>query len=314
MSSLTKKVLVTGGGGFVGRPCLDLLVAEGWRVNAVTSRSKPPRQAPAEVRWHHCDLLDPVASRALIEDIRPNHLLHLAWHMGDKHATDVYSSPENHRWVAASLELLRAFADTGGERAVFTGSCAEYDWRYGFCSEAITPLRPASTYGHCKHALGDLFNDFVGSEGGPSGAWARLFFLYGPHEQPRRLIASIIRSLLRGEPARCSHGQQRRDYLFTLDAADALVTLLASNVQGAINIASGQPTRLENLIRRVASRLGREDLVELGAIPVPDDEPPLVLADIRRLESELAWQPTWELDDALDHTINWWRSRVGGIS
>ncbi len=308
MNSGAKRVLVTGGRGFVGRPCIDRLIADGWRIDAVTSRSMPPIERQPAVRWHFCDLLDPVASRALIEVAQPTHLLHLAWHMG----ADVYGSPENHRWVAASLELLRAFSDAGGQRAVFAGSCAEYDWSDGgVCSEASTPLRPASTYGQCKHALADLFEDFVGRDDTPSGAWARLFFLFGPHEQPKRLIASVIRSLLRGETARCSHGQQRRDYLFTLDAADALVTLLASDVSGAINIGSGQPTRLEDLIRGVARQLDRDDLIELGAIAVPEDEPPLILADVRRLQEELGWQNKWQLDAALEHTIEWWRTRVG---
>ena len=176
------------------------------------------------------------------------------------------------------------------------------------CSEATTPLEPSSTYGLCKRTLGELFEGFMsGSDPGLTGAWARLFFLYGPYENPRRLIASVIRSALRGEPARCSHGRQLRDYLFTLDAAAALACVLDSEVEGAINVASGEPTRLGELIRRAAGRLGAEDLVELGAIEVPPNDPPLVLADVGRLRKELGWRPAWDVDAALDHTIDWWR-------
>ncbi len=297
---------MTGAGGFVGRPCLELLTQRGWEVHAVTSR-----QAPANldgVRWRQADLLDASAVQALVRDVRPSHLLHLAWYLDPK--GDLYRSPENFRWVSASLELLRAFADSGGARAVFVGSGAEYSWSEGLCREATTPLRPATTYGLCKRALSELFDDFSRLHSSLSGAWARLFFLYGPHEKPGRLIASVIGSLLRGEPARCSHGRQRRDYLFTLDAAEALVELLASEVDGAINVASGEPTRLADLIQRTAARLGREDLVQLGAIPVPEDDPPLVVADVRRLRQELGWRPSWDTDKALDHTIDWWRRQT----
>ena len=304
-----RRVLLTGASGFVGRPCLELLAESGWQVHAVTSR-----QAPAEdhnVSWWQADLLDAGAIQALIREVRPTHLLHLAWTLDPQGG--LYRSPENFRWVSASLELLRAFAEGGGERVVFVGSGAEYDWSAGQCSETATPLRPSTTYGLCKRALSELFDEFVTLHGPSlSGAWARLFFLYGPHEKPQRLIASVIGSLLRGQPTRCSHGRQLRDYLFTLDAADALVKLLGSEVTGAVNVASGEAMRLADLIQRTAARLGREDLVELGAIPVPADDPPLVVADVGRLHGELGWRPYWDVDDALDHTIAWWRGRVAG--
>lgn len=303
--STSRRILVTGAGGFVGRPCLEQLAKKGWEVHAVTSGTAP--ESGDGGRWWRADLLDPEQARGVIRDVRPSHLLHLAWSLGG--GGDLYRSPENFRWVSAGLELLRAFADAGGRRAVFVGSGAEYAWSEGICREAATPLVPSTTYGLCKRALSELFEDFVALHDDLSGAWARLFFLYGPHEKEGRLIASVIRSLLRGEPARCSHGRQLRDYLFTLDAADALVTLLDSDVEGAINVASGEATRLADLIQRTAARLGREDLVELGAIPVPADDPPRVVADVSRLRDELGWRPRWDVDAALDHTIAWWRDQ-----
>ncbi len=307
-------MLLTGASGFVGRPCMELLVERGWEVYATSAPEVPAADSPggvpghgAGVHWRQADLLDAARVRALIDDVRPSHLLHLAWYGGG----DIYRSPENFRWVSAGLELLRAFADAGGRRAVFAGSSAEYDWSEGLCSEATTPLEPASTYGLCKRALSELFDGFHAARGpGLTGAWARLFFLYGPHEKPQRLIASVIRSLLRGEPARCSHGRQLRDYLFTLDAAGALVALLDSDLEGAVNVASGEATRLADLIRQTAGKLGREDLVELGAVPVPEDDPPLVVADVTRLREELGWRPSWDVDAALDHTIDWWRAEL----
>ena len=306
-----RRVVLTGASGFIGRACLELLVEGGWEVHAVTSR--PPPQDSAGAFWRRVDLTDPAATRALVDDVRPTHLLHLAWGF-DRHGSS-YLSPENYRWVGAGLDLLRAFTESGGRRVIYAGTCAEYDWDCGFCSEASTPLRPASTYGVCKRALFEVFDDYL-TRHGPSGggAWARLFFLFGPHEPAERLIPAVINAILRGEPTRCSHGRQIRDYLFSRDAAAALVALLDSDATGPFNVGSGEPTRLRDLIRRTAGRLGREDLVELGAIPVPEDDPPLVVADVRRLHSALGWRPTWELDAALDHTIEWWRSQRNPIT
>ncbi len=307
-------MLLTGASGFVGRPCMELLVERGWEVYATSAPEAPAGGPPAGgaghgagVHWRQADLLDAARVRTLIDDVKPSHLLHLAWYGGG----DIYGSPENFRWVSAGLELLRAFADAGGRRAVFAGSSAEYNWSGGVCSEASTPLEPASAYGLCKRALSELFDGFLAArESGPTSAWARMFFLYGPHEKPQRLIASVIRSLLRGEPARCSHGRQLRDYLFTLDAAGALVALLDSDLEGAINVASGEATRLADLIGQTAGKLGREDLVELGAVPVPEGEAPLVVADVTRLREELGWRPSWSTGDALEHTIGWWRAKL----
>ncbi len=299
-----RRVLVTGAGGFLGQPALRALLDRGWQVEAATLGPAP--EGTGEARWHDVDLLDPDRLIRLLAEARPSHLLHLAWHAG----ADIYGSPENDRWVEASALLLREFAERGGERAVFIGSCAEYDWDQGVCDERRTPLRPASRYGLGKRELGERFERFLAARDRPTGAWARPFFLFGPHESPCRLLASVIRALLRGEPARCSHGRQIRDYLYSVDAADALVTLLESDVEGAVNIASGELSSIAHLVYRAASRLGRENLVRLGAIEARPDEPPLIVGDVGRLRDELGWSPRHGLDEALDETIDWWRQRL----
>lgn len=299
-----RRVLVTGAGGFIGRPAVQTLINRGWQVDAAHLGAAPEGLDAA--RWHDLDLLDPAQRADLLEKTRPTDLLHLAWYAG----ADIYGSPENRRWAEAGLELLREFSRRDGRRVVFVGSCAEYDWQNGVCHEIDTPLAPASPYGLAKRDLGLRFADFLGAQDRPSGAWARPFFLFGPHESPRRLLASVILSLLRGEPALCSHGRQIRDYLYSVDLADGLVTLLESTVEGPINIASGERTTIADLVRRTAVLAGREELVELGAIEARADEPPLVVADVSRARDELGWAPGHSVDEALGRTIDWWRGRL----
>jgi nucleoside-diphosphate-sugar epimerase len=296
-----KTALVTGASGFIGSHCLAPLLDRGYEVHAV--RSNGDAGSTAGVVWHRADLLDSTEVSALLEAVRPTHLLHLAWYMtpGRLHA-----SLEDVHWTRGSLDLHRRFAELGGERAVTSGSSYEYDWRYGFCSERLTPLAPDTTYGICKKALSDLL-DVLSQVSGLSNAWARIFFLYGPREHPDRLVASVIRSLLAAAPARCSHGEQIRDYLHVQDAADALVALLDSDLRGPVNIGSGTPVALKEIVAAIADKLERPDLVELGAIPARPNDAPLVVADVTRLGDELGWRPTIELDAGLDQTIDWWR-------
>lgn len=301
------RILLTGATGFIGRHCVGSLAEHGWEVVAVTSGKIPetagldPATADALV-WCRADLLDPGVPSRLIRETRPDALLHLAWRL-------VAGSLENYRWTRASLQLLMEFAEAGGRRAVFAGSCAEYDWTAPQPLTEDAPRRPATTYGLCKNALGELFDNYR-REIDLSAAWARIFFLFGPGEAETRLVASIVRALLAGEPANSTHGRQLRDYLYVEDLSEALAQLVDSDAQGPINVASGTAVRLKDLVREAARQIGREDLVRLGAIAAREDEPPEVRADVSRLRDELGWAPRFSLEAGIERSVSWWKNQL----
>jgi nucleoside-diphosphate-sugar epimerase len=299
-----KRVLLTGATGLIGRHCLPELLAQGYQVHTVATRAAPAQ--PPGVHTHQADLLDPAQAAALFAQVQPSHLLHLAWYT---QPGAYWGSLENIRWVQASLNLLQLFAAHGGRRVVMAGSCAEYDWNYGYCAEEITPLQPTTMYGTAKHAL-QLLADAFAERAQISAAWGRIFFLYGPHEHPERLVAAVTRALLQGQPARCSHGNQIRDFLYAQDVAEAFVALLESDVRGAVNIASGNPIRLRQVIYQIADILQQRSLVQLGALPAPAHEPPLLVAKIDRLTHEVGWKPAYTLEAGLEQTVRWWKDAL----
>ncbi len=75
-------------------------------------------------------------------------------------------------------------------------------------------------------------------------------------------------------------------------------------------MASGEGTRLKDLVAEIARRLGGEELLELGALPSPENEAATVVASVERLRRELGWRPAYDLDDALEETIAWWTRRM----
>jgi nucleoside-diphosphate-sugar epimerase len=295
------RLLITGATGFLGAPAVRAATAH-FEVHAAARALREP--VPPGVRFHACDLLAPGAASHLVEAVRPTHLLHLAWV-----ATPgtYWTSPENDRWVEASKQLLLAFARCGGLRAVVAGTCAEYDWTAaGVCREFDTPTRPHTPYGECKLQLG-RWAETLGRARGVAIAWARLFFLYGPREHPARLVPSVARALLAGTPAACSSGTQERDFLHVADAADALVTLTRSELTGPVNVASGIPVAVRDVVGHIAAACGRPELVLWGARTTPAGDPPLLGADVTRLRAELGWRPKVDLAHGLRETTDWWR-------
>jgi nucleoside-diphosphate-sugar epimerase len=299
-----RRVLLTGAAGFIGSHCVRPLLERGYEVHAV-SRSPRPGDGSGTT-WHEVDLLRPGAGRALVERVEPTHLLHLAWFVVPG---KLIGAPENLDWVGASLELIRGFADVGGTRLCVSGSGYEYDWAHGYCTEGLTPCVPDTVYGACKHALHEMVRTFS-AERGLSAAWPRVFFLYGPKEHPERLVSSVIRSVLRGEPAPCSHGRQIRDYLHVQDVADGLVTVLDSEVRDAINVSSGQATTLREIASTIGRLTGRPELVQLGALPARANDVPLVVGSNAKAAA-LGWQPRYDLESGLRQTIDWWRGQNG---
>jgi nucleoside-diphosphate-sugar epimerase len=291
-----RRVLVTGARGFLGHASMRVLQARGWDVVGASGTAGAPLL--------RVNLLDASAVRAMLKDVRPTHLLHAAWR--PVHG-DVMRSAENLTWLASSINLVKAFHEVGGERAAVIGTSAEYDWTDGLCRNHVTPMRPGSVYGAAKHALHVALAAFAHTVG-LGFVWPRVFDVYGPGEHETRLVASVIRSLVRGEPAKCTHGTQVRDYLHVDDVARGIISALESGHQGAIDIVSGKGIAVRDLVLTIARAMGREDLVRLGALPPPDHDVPVIVGDAAEAMARLAWKPIIELHDGVRETVSWGRT------
>jgi len=298
---VTQRVLVTGAGGFIGRPAVAELVRRGFEVHAV-SRSEPPQPAAHEVTWHAVDLLDAAARGRLVAGVRASHLLHLAWYA---EPGAFWNARENAAWVAASIGLVDEFARAGGARAALAGTCAEYDWEAPQPLSEDAPLSPSTYYGTCKDATRRVVEGLA-ERSGVSLAWGRIFFLYGPREDERRLVASVARALAAGERAQTSAGTQRRDFLHVDDVAAAFAAILASSVEGPVNVASGESVTVRSIAERLADAADRRNLLDVGPLPDRAGDPAEICADVARLRDEVRFTPAWSLADGLADAARWW--------
>jgi nucleoside-diphosphate-sugar epimerase len=256
---------------------------------------------------HGCDLLDERQQQKLFEKIRPTHLLHFAW---DVTHGKFWTTENNLTWMQSSISLLKNFNQFGGERVVFAGTCAEYDWKYGYCVERVTPLMPNTLYGVCKNALNDIFQSYCSQENISAG-WGRIFHLYGPNEIESRFVPTVICSMLRKERVRCSAGTQIRDFMYVEDVANGFVCLLDNKaVTGSVNIASGEPVSLKAVVELIADKSSYTDKVEFGALSIATNDPALLVGSNARLQSELFFTPKYSLEEGLGSSVKWWVDRL----
>jgi len=297
-----RRVILTGADGFLGTHAIRQLLELGFEVHAVSNVAPADDLRFENVVWHKVDLLNLDELQRFVRRIKASHLLHFAWYV--EHGK-FWSSNKNDLWVAASHHLFESFLENGGTRIVGVGSCAEYGLDTGEeLREETSPLEPGSVYGKSKLQLQRELSLLTSN-----WAWGRIFFLYGEKEHYNRLVPSVINSLLRGETARCSHGRQIRDYMYVRDVASAFVALLESEVTGSINIASGKPTTIRNIVCEIARIMNVDDGVEFGAIAVPENEPIRITGNTRRLQVEVNWRPKFRMTEGLTNTINWWRTQ-----
>jgi nucleoside-diphosphate-sugar epimerase len=296
------RIAVTGATGFIGRHIVARLLDEGHEVIAVGRTAK---DLPPSVQTVKLDLLAPEAPAA-IAALKSDILVHAAWVTA--HGA-FWTSPLNDLWADASIALARAFLDAGGRRIVGVGTCVEYDLTgMALLDEATSRLASTMPYGLAKdRAQREIA--VLCAAAGASFAWCRLFHLYGPDENPQRLVPSVILSLLKGEEARTTLGTQWRDFMHAADAGHAIAHVASGLHAGAINIGSGQPITIAGLVTRLADMLGGTRLLRLGAIPLRPDDPASVLPRIERLNAT-GFTPDFDLETGLRDTISFWKATL----
>ncbi len=293
------RILVTGAGGFLGRRLVPHLAGRGHQVGALVRPGGRRPAPPGAARVLEADLSHHGAVEAALASFRPEAAVHLAWYTEPGR---YWTSPANLDGVVEGIGLARALAAAGCRRLAAAGSCAEYDWSHARLVEGETPLRPATLYGAAKRALGMVLEPYCAASG-LSLAWLRYNFLFGPGEPPGRLIPSVMEGLAAGRDVPCTAGGQRRDFMHVDEAAAATAAVLESGVEGAVNIATGEPHSVREVVETLAGIIGGPGRPRFGALPDRPGDPPELIPDVTRLTQEVGWRPALGLEAGLRRTL-----------
>lgn len=248
------------------------------------------------------DLHDSARLRALIVRASPEICIHSAWSADPR---TYLSSPENVAHLTAMLDLISALSSAGCTRFVGIGSCFEYACTKNPVSET-SATKPWTLYGACKLAASHVGAQLAHTLD-MSFAWCRLFWLYGPYEANARLVPSVVRGLLRGETVPTTDGRQLRDFLHVADVASAIGAVSLSGLEGVVNIGSGEPVRVREVLDTLRLSIGGAGEFRPGARQARIGDPPAVWAETSKLRA-LGWAPTWSLEEGLRNTVEWWRA------
>lgn len=311
-------VLVTGGGGFMGRHLVRALVARGDRVAVAGRRPRaqwPADVLPAAIDYHACDLALPGAASQLVGALRPERVFHLASAVDVRRDLGLLDEQVRVTQMAAVL-VARACLEHGVGRLVHAGTCEEYGNGPAPFHETQDPA-PVSPYSAAKVAA-TAFVRMLCSSFGLRAVVVRPFLTYGPEQAPNLMIPALITSALTGRDFPMTAGEQTREFNFVDDIVSGMLQAAeAPEVEGQIlNLGCGEPRRIRDVAQLVLDLMGNPVRAEFGKLPYRPGETWEFYCSNERARTLLGYRPQVTLEDGLRRTIDWYRAARarGGLS
>jgi len=323
--SANKRILVTGGAGYIGSNTTLQLLDAGYDVVVVDNLSRGHRETVDPTRLRVVDLLDTESLVAVMNEAPCEAVIHFAAYIAvgeSMRIPEVYFQNN----VAGSLSLLTAMVRTGIKRLVFSSTAAVYGMPERLPIVETEPYAPLSAYGESKVMVEKLLHWFDQIHGLRS-ICLRYFNAAGAdpagragesHEPETHLIPLLFRAIrtsvpvtLFGNDYATPDGTCIRDYIHVTDLARAHIlaveALSAGAVSGKFNAGTGRGFSVREVLRTVEDVTGSAVPYEIG--PRREGDPPLLVADSGNLQRDLGWNPQYSDIRTIVETA--WRWEIG---
>jgi len=301
-----ERVIVTGATGAIGTALIRRLIEKNVEVLVFAREgSKRNDQIPKHplVTLRYCDL-DQFC--VLENDTGKTYdvFYHLAWE-GTVGAgrNDMYLQNRN---IVHALDAVRAAERFGCHSFIGVGSQAEYGRVEGMLTPD-TPTNPEMGYGIGKLSAG-MMTRALALEKGMRHVWVRVLSVYGPCDGMQSMVMSTIAKLKAGEAPQFTKGEQKWDYLYSADAAEAFCRIGEDGKDGAVYVlGSGEAMPLSEYIKVIRDEVSPDFELTFGQIPYAKKQVMHLQADISDLKRDLGWEPVWGFREGIRQILKEWK-------
>jgi dTDP-glucose 4,6-dehydratase len=325
MHSKKRKLLVTGGAGFIRSSFVRQLCNCGYRnvhvMDALTYAGDLQRlqSVDGSYDFHNVNISRKTTVEQLFEDLKPEAVVHFA---AETHVDRslLYAQKAIETNVVGTQILLDAARNVGVRRFVYISTDEVYGEIAQGSFDEDSPLNPSSPYSVGKAAGDMLLRAYVRTHQFP-GIVVRPSNNYGPWQYPEKLLPVVIFKAMQGERVPVyGRGANVREWLYVDDCASAILAVLRKGQMGSIyNVGSGLHVRNIDIVKKVMDVLGCSvDLIEFVADRPGHDFRYAVNSE--KIRQELRWAPQVDLDDGLKRTVlfykknsNWLKKKVRSV-
>lgn len=295
-----KSAVITGATGAIGTALINELTSKGVRVLVFTREDSQrnsiiPQSPLVEVRYCSLEELHDFEAEGEYDVF-----YHFAWAGTFGSArNDLYLQNKN---VEYALDAVAAAKRLGCHTFIGAGSQAEYGRVEGIL-KPDTPAFPENGYGYGKLCAGQMTRDLAHNLG-LRHIWVRILSVYGPNDGGGSMVMSALKKLRDGEIPEFTKGEQKWDYLYSGDAAEAFALLGEKGADGKVYVlGSGNARPLVEYIEELRRTAAPNGKVNLGAVPYGEKQVMFLCADISELQRDTGWKPTTDFADGIRRII-----------
>jgi nucleoside-diphosphate-sugar epimerase len=301
------KVFITGASGFVGANLVRFLLKKNYSVHIIHRTTTLPwrlKEIKDQLMIHRADITDYRSLKIAISEAQPDYIIHLAAYGAYHYQTELEKIISVN--VLGLQNLLKASEQIPYKCFINTGSSSEYGIKNKPMKETDF-CDPVSFYAATKLAATNIGKVYAKQNNKPIVTF-RLFSVYGPYEEPGRLIPTIMKALLKKEVINLSSGTQRRDFISVEDVCRAYETALhlKSNISGEIfNIGTGSEYSNDEIVHRLFTVTKDTTRIKKGTYTKRSWDTTHWQADISYSTKRLRWRPRLTIDKGLQNSYSW---------
>ena len=302
-----KKILITGGAGFIGAALTRKLLLKGFEPHLFLRKSTNLwriKDLLSQINFYNVDLLDKLKVEKTVKKINPFAIFHLATYSSYRDQSKYEKIIQTN--IKGTLNLLSTSKDISYELFVNTGSSSEYGIK-NFPMKEDDSLEPISFYAAAKAGATYICKVFALEFNKPI-VTLRPFSVYGPYEADDRLIPTVIKALINNETIKLTDGNKRRDFVYIDDVVDAYIKSLEkkSKISGQVlNIGTGVEYTNEEIVKILFKVSGKKARIEKGAFPKRLWDNPHWVSDTSLTKRVMGWESKTSLQEGLKKTYEW---------